>query len=464
MKKTLKILLVIGIVVLLSIISFGGIYVKEDFKYEDKVPDYQLASNLGKTKIATLEVDTSVNEVKYDANGNKVTESTNTSTDENSEENKTNYTTKEEPVNSEEALTAENYKKSKEIVEKRLKSIGLPQYVVRLEENTGNIQIELQDHENAEAGIYYSSFVGKVEIVNNQNNEVVMNNDDISKITVGYDRASTTENSYQVYMNVDLNNQGKEKLQKIMNNQENNKEESTDDEDKTEPGLIFKFEDEEVSTVNISEINTANNLKVNVGSASSTSSTINNNLNQATVVALLTDSGKMPIKYNASTSEKIQTPVEKEQIQYVLYVFAGIFALASLYMIAKYKSKGIYITLSNIGAVAILMLLVRYTNVLISYETVSAFAILELALIAISIKILANIKDAINIEDAKKKIKQAYINCIDIFVVILAIAIVFTFTNWTGIASIGMVMFWGIISILITQFVLARTLLIEDKK
>ena len=83
--KTVKILTITFLVILISMISFVGIYQKNKNRMENKVKDYSYSMSLNGARTIKLKVNT---------------ESTN-----------------DVPNNSEEALTSENYEKSKEIEE-----------------------------------------------------------------------------------------------------------------------------------------------------------------------------------------------------------------------------------------------------------------------------------------------------------------------------------------------------------
>ena len=482
MNKNLKTIFIILIILLISIISFFGIYQKENFQYTNKIPKYQYTKSLSKTVIANLKIDETTEEVTYDENG-KVVESTGEET-ENSEEN-TNYTTKEEPVNPEEVRTVENYKLCKEIIEKRLKDIGLPEYFVRLDEKTGNIQIEFEQDANVEAGIYYASYVGKAEFLD-ENEQVKLDNSDIQKVEVGY--TQNTSGAYQVYLTVTLNKQGQEKInnmkseidqtsQEVNNTVEtaniaeesatvetsNTVEESSTSES-TEKTLSFQFEEEEIGTVNINDIANNKSIRVNIESASSNTSTVNSYLNEGAVIAILINSGRMPIQYEIDNSQEFVTEISKTEQNIIIYVLIGILVIVALYEIIRYRKDGFAVAISNIAIVAIFLLLLRYTNVAIGYETFFICFILEIALIYFHSKILSKLKNITEKETAQEALKQVYKESVDILFLLLLVAVVFTFINWTEIATMGMVMFWGIISIFITHFVFTRTLLFNHRE
>lgn len=480
MKRKLKIILIIAIVILLSIICFVGVYQKEEFKYSNKIPDYKLASNLDKIVVANLKPDESVNDVYYDSEGNKVDVTNMT------DEEKQKYELKSEPANTEDSLNIENYETSKKIIEKRLEKIGLPEYRVRLDNESGNIQIEFQTHDNDYAGAYYASYVGKVDIVNSKDNKTILSNDDIKSMKVDYELASTTSNSYQVYLNVELNKEGQEKLAEFTKNEntegETNQEENTvventtaentaneiSSEDSTdvkneEKTLSLKFEDDEVATIEVSKITSNKALKMNIGTPSTTNTTLNQNLNEGAVVSLIAESGKMPVKYSIEEyNEEVSSIITNEQIKTMIYVLIAIIALVSILMIIKYKIKGIFVTISNLGAVSILLTLLRLTNSVISFETISAFLILEIIISLITFKTLKNVSKATNREEIKNQFNITLKEIIDIIVINLVIAVVFTFINWTAISTIGIVMFWGLVSIVIAHMIFARTLLLNS--
>ena len=93
---------------LVTAISFGGIYIQNKGRMSNIIPEYSLGMDLqGSRKLGVI-VDDSTNEVIYDKDGNVVTEEGE------------DTTTKEEPVNPEEVLTKENFEKTKEIINKPL--------------------------------------------------------------------------------------------------------------------------------------------------------------------------------------------------------------------------------------------------------------------------------------------------------------------------------------------------------
>ena len=123
MNKILKRSLIILIIVLLSIISFIGIYVQDKNTVSNVVKGYQLGMDLEGSRKIQLAVDTTEQTINYDKDGNKI-ESSQTGTEVAS--------TEKIPVNSSEVLTVENYKLTKKILQNRLNVMGITDYQVRV--------------------------------------------------------------------------------------------------------------------------------------------------------------------------------------------------------------------------------------------------------------------------------------------------------------------------------------------
>ena len=137
--KKVKLLTIILAIVLVTMVAFFGVYVPVQNRLENKVKDYAYAMDLKGGRNIRLKVDTTNKTTIKDSEGNEVTDASDLSDEELAEKG---YTKEETPYNSQEVLTEDNYKKSKEIIEKRLKALGVDNYVTKLDEETGDILIE----------------------------------------------------------------------------------------------------------------------------------------------------------------------------------------------------------------------------------------------------------------------------------------------------------------------------------
>ena len=204
-EEKLKVILVVLVIILVSLISFGGIYIQKMKFVENIIPDYQLGMDLKGGRIIGLVVDNSKNTVIYDKDG-KVVDKEGEGT-----------TKKEEPVNPEENKTEENYKKSKKILEKRLSEMNVSDYMIRLDEKTGKMYIQIPENMNTDLVAQYLTIRGTFTVVN-EAGDVLLNNSHLKKAQVGY---NTTSNGTTVYLKINLNEEGTEKFKNITNENNN---------------------------------------------------------------------------------------------------------------------------------------------------------------------------------------------------------------------------------------------------
>lgn len=176
-------------------------------------------------------------------------------------------------------------------------------------------------------------------------------------------------------------------------------------------------------------------------------------------IAGLIDSGKMPIKYSLSGNNNLSTEVNIGMLKICIYALMAIALLGLVYLFIKYKINGILLSISYIGYIALLLIVLRYTNVIISIASICSFIVL----LAINYMFIQYILSGLNKDITKKElIKQAYLRYIYILFPILLIGIIFTFMKWIPISSIGMVLFWGLIVMFIYNYIIVNALL-EDK-
>lgn len=446
MKKNISIkILTILVIIAICLISFIGIYVKDKNQMKNVIPDYLLSMNLKGGRVVILTPDDSTNEVIYDSEGKVATDGKN-------EDGtlKEGYTKINEKVNPDEVLTNENYDVVKKVIEKRLEAFGLEDYTIRKNEQTGEIIIEIAESTDVDNIIYNLQYVGEFTIKDSQTDEVLINNDDIKSSNAVY---STSETGTRVYLNIEFNKAGKQKFEDITKKYI---EKINEDGNIVTSKITINIDDEELLETYFDETITTGILQLSIGSASTDSETISNYIKQASQVAALISSGKMPIKYESNGNNYLSTAVDMQELTIIIYAIVAITCIALIYLCIKYKVNGVYLSVSYIGYIALLLIALRYTNVVVSLEAIAGFVVLLIANYMFTKYILKN--------NSNKKgiIKQTYIKYTFILLPLLLISIVFTFMKWIPIASIGMVMFWGLIIMFIYNYIVTNGLL-SDK-
>ena len=483
--KTLKIILITLIIILLSIISFVGIYVQKGNSVKNILKEYTLARDLNDYRIIELKVNDEKNEIKYDAEGKEIAE-----TDTETEVAKT----EEKAVNPAEILTSANYKEAKKIVEKRLEIMGITDYSIKQNKENGTIIIELPNNDLTENIGSKLSLKGKFEVVDSETQEVLMTNADIESVKAGY--GTNSNNTLGVYVNFQFNQEGAKKFKDITNTYiettvtketGNSEEQAVTNENvqnteittetveaQTENNITEAINNEQVETENAETEDTEETsakkitikvddadllttyfdreisngfLQLTLGSGTTSVKELQNYLVQANSLSAELSSGIMPIEYKIGLNKAITEKVTVNEVKIALAISASILAIASLFLIIKYKAKGILAVISLIGYIAVLLLAVRYFNVTISKDGIIAL----LFTIAVSYGIIFSILNN------NKEILKTVGKCTVALIPTLIIAISLTFAN----IVIGSILFWGI-SIALLYHISISNLMLKD--
>ena len=319
--KKIKILTITLVIIAITMIAFFGIYTQVQNRMENQIKDYTDAMDLKGSRNIRLTVSTGNTTVVKDAEGKVIEEEL---TDEQIAEK--GYTKEEVPDNKEEIKNVENYKASKTVIEKRLKKLGVDNYHIKLDEQTGDIVIEFTENDQTDSIISNIKTAGKFEIVDSQTNEVLMNNGDIKKAKVMYGSSNSTgtaNSGTSVYLDIEFNKEGKKKLEEISNQyvkveentteEENaNEEENTTEEnatDKEEKTVTMKVDNETIMSTSFEEPIKIGKLQLSVGSSATDADTLQGYVDQASNMATVLDTGDMPVKYELDENQYAFVPI-----------------------------------------------------------------------------------------------------------------------------------------------------------
>lgn len=475
-NKGIRISIIILVVILMSIISFVGIYVQNQNRMENIVPEYQWGMDIEGSRKIVVSVSDEVEEVRYDANGNVIADSDTTTEVARTEEN---------PVNTEESKTAENYKKSRQIIEKRLKEMQVADYTIRENEENGSLTIQIPENDDTDMVVGNLITVGKFEILDDQTEEVLMTNADIASATAGY--GTTASGTTAIFVNIQFNNDGKEKLRNItqqyvetqvqtntvsedtqtneeaQNTQTNGETANTTDTETQTKRIRINIDGQTLLTTYFEEEITDGLIQLSVGSTSSstTTSELQNYLIQAQAMATILNNGDMPLTYEMKQNKFVESDITPQMLQIVGYVGLAVLVILVLYMIVRYRKEGFFLGIALLGYVAALLLIIRYANVMVKIDGMLAIALVTLVNFWFLVKLM---KMGQEVEDAKIAFRKVVQHIAWVLIPIAVIAVVFTFAAWLPIFSFGMIIFWGILLGVVYHYILTRTLWIDIKK
>lgn len=453
--KKIKILTITLAIIAITMIAFFGVYTQVQNRMENQVKDYQYAMDIKGGRNIRLKVNTETTTTIKDAEG-KVVEDTEDLTDEQIAEK--GYTKEVTPYNSEEVKNVENYKESQQVIEKRLKKLGVDNYSISLDEQTGDMMIELPEDNQTDSIISNISTTGKFEIVDSETNEVLMNNDDIKLARVMYGSGSSASGSgTSVYLDIEFNKNGTKKLEEISNqyvktentSTEENTTSGEDTETTTEKKITMKIDDQEIMSTSFDETIRTGKLQLSIGTATTDTKTLQDYISRASNMATVLDTGKIPVKYDLDENQYILSDITDNEIAMAIYVVLGIMVIALIVFIVRYKALGALGVISYIGLVSLFMIVIRYANVVLSIEGIFGIVMVFLLNYVLVNKLLAKADKRVEVY------KEFFVKILPVIIMIVT----FCFINWTPISSLGMVMFWGIVLMVAYNMLITNSLL-----
>lgn len=438
MKKNtaLKMTILVISIILISLISFVGIYKLEGGQIKNIMPEYTVGKELDGTRLIVFKVDDS----------NK--EDSATSTDENATEE-----TESIPVNSKDVLTKENYEIAKKIMKKRLDQLGINNYDLRVDENTGTIALEVGENSQIDDVLAYLLSQGTFQIIDTETKEVLLDNSNIKEAKTMY-YTSTTGTT--VYLNIIFNEEGKTKLEEISKTYV----ETTDEEgNSTKKTITIKLDDETITTTYFGQTMSNGELPLTIGSETTDSATIRNYFVQSGEIAVVLNNGVNPIVYTIDTNEYVSPIITADILTKIVISAIIVIAIMVVYLIIRYRTLGIVSAVSLIGYIASYLLIVRFTDTIISLEAMAAIAITIMLEFLFVQAISRNMKK--NSANADEIFKKELIKNVSIQVPLYIMAVVFVFAGWETIQSFGIALFWGLIISVIYNFIFTRSMFIQ---
>lgn len=450
MKTTrkLKVATLMLVIALITILSFLGVYNVAKINGDNLVKDYNVGMELKGKRILRLKVDDTVNEITYDSEGNKVAEE--------EKEDEGDYTVEEEPVNNPETLTKENYKKAKKIIEDRLNSMDAEEYKIRVNEENGSIELELLDNKLADYIINAVAVQGNFRIVDDETDDTLIDRKLLKSANVVYSSNSSAQTT--VYLDIELNKVGAKKLEEISQTYIQTTEQVVNEEGETEDRTVekeiaVKIDDTSIISTYFGEPLTNGHLYISIGQATTDNEQLQTSALQASVYASVINSDTIPVVYTIEQNDYIISNTNKTIIPIVAIITLVIEAIV---LIVIFRVKGIFATVLQLGYIALLLLVIRYTNVYITIEGIIALIISSILNMAFIYRVLNTAK---NKESIEKSINDSLKRYISISIPVLIIAIVFCFAKLLEINSFGMVMFWGYVVSLLYSIIFTKGVL-----
>ena len=465
-QKKLNVLLVVLVVILLSIASFVGIFTSQKSDMKDVVPSYVLSADLVGYRQVTLQIKEETEETTENATENKTTENA-TAENETSEENQ-----KEEKKELTAEEKAANYRANADVVRSRFKSLKIENYSVSVDERTGKMEITVPEDDRTDIILADVCQVGKFKITDKDTGEELMNNDDIASVVIG---ETSYSGSLTTYMSINFNAKGRGKFSDITakyqnvlvpagtpinttNSTENTAENTTSistESTYVDKQVVMYLDDTELLTTDFDSVVSNGQLPLTLGDLSEDA----DQKNSAKNLAAIMENKPMNNEYEVTGNTYVAAPIENNTVKVLIYVEIAIALVIALILIVKFGYKGMLASVINVGFVAILLLVIRLTNVKLSLDGIMAIEAGYILQAIYSFMICGLIK---NKDLSKKELKEGATMILKQFVLIvipiLILSVVCCLAEWAAIFSVGMIVFWSIVIALVYNFIVTKFL------
>ena len=441
-KESIKLLgkiLTVIIILLLALISFVGIFVTDANSMKNIIPEYQLGMDLNGARNIVIKVDDSTETKKYDANGKLVTDDSSSEVEDIKEV--------EEPVNSPEILTAENYKAVRDIIEDRLDYMQVEGYLLRYDETTGEINLEIPENSITDYISQYTITKGEFKVLDNDTSEVLLTNNDLKEAKVQYYTGAT---GTTVYLSIQFNKEGTEKLQDISKTYVKSEDSEGND---TTRKIKMTLDDQTIISTYFEDEITDGIIQLSMGTSTNTAD-IQSYLQQASNMEVFLNTKPMPIIYKMDVNRFVYSDITANTLNLLIIVLLVVALIMAVAMIVIYKKNGLMGVITNIGFVAVLLIALRFGNVVISLAGIFTIALVTIIEYIITMLILKEYSKKYEVEMTKKNIEKLLGGTALSLVPLLIMAVTFAVWSWEEITSIGMILFWAILIMIIYNMIM----------
>lgn len=450
-EQKLKIIVLILIIVLVSLMSFGGLFIQNNGKMVNLLPNYIKGMDLKGYRYITLEV-AEDEENDHDNEEEKVEESAQT------KEQQTEVDAKKDFIN------------AKKIIEKRLKEMNVAQYTVAQDEQTGRIIINMVEDTATDTVIQYLYTTGNLTIEDPEGN-VLLDSSQIKQVKTMY---ANTNNGTSIYLNIEFNKEGKEILRNISNeyripeNTEEDTEEKTTEnvKENTEESkeVTIKIDGAKVLSTQFEKEITNGSIQLSVGGATTSQAELQTYAKEAGYVEKILNNGALPVEYEVTANRYVKSNITADTYPIGIIVLTVIVLGAMIYLIVRYKKNGLLSSIAYIGYIAVLLLVIRYTNVIITIEGIFGLIISLAINYIINIYILNYINKATDKEEVETNFNRGFVKISIALIPVLILSVILILTSWLQIYSFAMIIFWGLAIAIIWNIILTKTLILNSIK
>lgn len=420
--------------------------------WENILPEYNFGKDLSAVRTFGFVVDKSTEEVEDTSAIDEAEVTENVAEGEETAEDEAEKKTKEVPVNDPSVLKAENYKKSKEIIEKRLKKFEIIDAEVTVDEKTGELIVNAPYNKTTDYVVALVTNKGTVEIIDSDTKELLINKEMIRKASAyrqpSRNAQASDEPTYELGVALEFTSKGQEKLNEISKKYI----ETTDAEgNATQKTITVKVNGEDRYITYFSPDGNYTYLTVPLFQSVSAKDmdVFNDKYIECVIAQEVINEETLPIAYELSTGTYIEANTSKTFLRVATIFISTVVVLVAVILVCKFKKNGLMAAIIEMGYVAILLLLLRAASVTITL----AGGIIAILLVSLMNELLLAM---LMKKNRFAEFGRFVLNMIPFIITI----VIFNFAENINVQSIGMVGVWGALGFIYTF--ITSVLLFDD--
>lgn len=368
--------------------------------------------------------------------------------------------------NPEEVLTEDNYKISKNMIEGYLKAANISEYKIKENEKTGQIIVsvpetkkianltsdpitdETSDTQRAKSVESILSTTGSFEVKDSITGKVYLTEKHIKEAK------ANIYQGYGVILDIKLNDEGK----KILSDVSRKYVQEEKDGKKYEKKATVTVAGMELVKATFAEPMDEGLMQINLGNGyGKNKDVITAIYGEAKRLENALKVGKTPIKYNVEQKTSgIKENINYKNAKIILIVILTVMLILALSLVFKHGLKGLYAMLVNISFVVILLLAIRYTDVVVTIPSLVAVVVAYILEYVILLKYLQNTKEN------DYEIADEVVDTLKYTFILIISSITLSFSHNILLSSFAMTLFIAIILLFTHNYIFVKNMKKKD--
>lgn len=368
--------------------------------------------------------------------------------------------------NPEEVLTEDNYKISKNMIEGYLKAANISEYKIKENEKTGQIIVsvpetkkianltsdpitdEKSDTQRAKSVESILSTTGSFEVKDSITGKVYLTEKHIKEAK------ANIYQGYGVILDVKLNDEGK----KILSDVSRKYVQEEKDGKKYEKKATVTVAGMELVKATFAEPMDEGLMQINLGNGyGKNKDVITAIYGEAKRLENALKVGKTPIKYNVEQKTSgIKENINYKNAKIILIAILAVMLIFALSLVFKYGLKGLYAMIVNISFVVVLLLAIRYTDVVVTIPSLVAVIVAYILEYVILLKYLQNTKEN------DYEIADEVVDTLKYTFILIISSITLSFSHNILLSSFAMTLFIAIILLFTHNYIFVKNMKKKD--